>query len=32
MYHRKENRVKGHVYICVIAYFIIAALEYIAKI
>jgi len=31
MYHRKESRIKGHVYICVIAYFIIAAIEYISK-
>jgi len=31
MYHRKENRVKGHVYVCVIAYFIVAAIEYISK-
>jgi len=31
IYHRKEDRVKGHVYLCVIAYFIITAIEYIAK-
>jgi len=31
IYHRKEERVKGHVYVCVIAYFIITAIEYIAK-
>ena len=31
MYHRKEDRVKGHVYICFIAYFIFAAIEYISK-
>ncbi|MHB8125901.1 MAG: IS1634 family transposase [Desulfitobacteriaceae bacterium] len=30
MYHRKEVRVKGHVYVCVLAYFITMALEYIA--
>jgi transposase len=28
--HRKEIRVEGHVYVCVLAYFIIAAIEYIA--
>src|SRR5699024_8234713 len=31
MYHWKEERVKGHVYVCVIAYFLIMAVEYIAK-
>jgi len=31
MYHWKEERVKGHVYVCVIAYFIISAIEYLAK-
>lgn len=31
MYHWKEQRVKGHVYVCVIAYFLIQAVEYIAK-
>lgn len=30
MYHWKESRVKGHVYICVLAYFIMIAIEYIA--
>lgn len=30
MYHWKEDRVKGHVYVCVIAYFLIEAIEYIA--
>jgi hypothetical protein len=30
MYHRKEARVKGHIYICVLAYFAIMALEDIA--
>jgi len=31
MYHWKEVRIKGHVYLCVLAYFIIAALEYLSK-
>jgi len=31
MFHRKESRVKGHVYICVIAYFLMNAIEYISK-
>jgi transposase len=31
MYHWKEERVKGHVYVCVIAYFLMMAIEYIAK-
>ena len=31
IYHRKVDRVKGHVYICVIAYFIFTAIEYISK-
>lgn len=30
MYHWKESRVKGHVYVCVLAYFIMIAIEYIA--
>ncbi|EHQ89159.1 IS1634 family transposase [Desulfosporosinus youngiae] len=30
MYHRKEARVKGHIYVCVLAYFTIIALETIA--
>jgi transposase len=29
--HRKEIRVEGHVYVCVLAYFIINAIEYTAK-
>lgn len=28
MYHRKEERVKGYAYVCVIAYFLIAAIDY----
>lgn len=31
MYHWKEERVKGHVYICVLAYFIVNAIEYKAQ-
>ena len=31
MYHRKEERVKGHIYVCVLAYFVIMALENIAQ-
>ena len=31
MYHWKESRVKGHIYICVISYFLIASIEYISK-
>lgn len=31
MFHRKENRVKGHVYICVISYFLMMAIEHISK-
>lgn len=31
MYHWKEERVKGHVYICVLSYFVIMAIEYIAQ-
>lgn len=31
MFHRKESRIKGHVYICVIAYFLMIAIEYISK-
>jgi transposase len=31
IYHRKESKVKGHVYICVISYFLIIAIEYLAK-
>lgn len=31
MYHRKKNRVKGHIYACVISYFIVNAIEYMAK-
>ena len=31
LHHRKENRVKGHVYVCVLAYFLMAAIEYIAR-
>jgi len=31
MFHRKENRVKGHIYICVISYFLMIAIEYISK-
>lgn len=31
IYHRKQSRVKGHVYLCVISYFIINTIEYIAK-
>lgn len=31
MYHRKEVRVKGHVYICVLAYFVVIAIEYISQ-
>jgi transposase len=31
MYHWKEVRVKGHVYLCVLAYFVIAAIEYLSK-
>lgn len=31
MYHWKEERVKGHIYICVLSYFVIMALEYIAQ-
>jgi len=31
MYHRKESRVKGHVYMCVLAYFLVIAIEYIAQ-
>src|SRR5690554_1141287 len=31
MFHRKESRVKGHVYICVISYFLMIAIEYISK-
>ena len=31
MYHRKEERVKGHIYVCVLSYFGIMALEDIAQ-
>ena len=31
MFHCKESRIKGHVYICVIAYFLMIAIEYISK-
>jgi transposase len=31
IYHWKENRVKGHVYMCVIAYFLMMAIEYTSK-
>ena len=31
MYHWKESRVRGRVYVCVIAYFIVTAIEYISK-
>jgi len=31
MNHRKESRVKGHVYLCVISYFIMNAIDYISK-
>ncbi len=31
IYHRKESRVKGHVYVCVLAYFVMIAIEYIAQ-
>lgn len=31
MYHWKEERVKGHIYICVLAYFVTIAIEYIAQ-
>jgi len=31
MHHWKEIRVKGHVYLCVLAYFVIAAFEYLSK-
>ncbi len=31
MYHWKESRVKGHIYACVISYFLINAIEYISK-
>lgn len=31
MYHRKEVRIKGHVYVCVLACFMMTAIEYIAQ-
>ncbi|MEI3615058.1 IS1634 family transposase, partial [Pseudogracilibacillus sp. SO30301A] len=31
MYHWKEERVKGHVYVCVIAYFLMQSIDYIAQ-
>ena len=31
MYHWKENRVKGHIYMCVLAYFLMMAIEYTSK-
>jgi len=31
MNHRKKCRIKGHVYVCVISYFIVNAIEYISK-
>ena len=31
MYHWKDVRVKGHVYLCVIAYFVISVIEYLSK-
>lgn len=31
MFHRKKSRVKGHIYACVISYFIVNTIEYIAK-
>ncbi len=31
IYHWKENRVKGHIYMCVIAYFLMMAIEYTSK-
>ncbi|MDQ0255320.1 transposase [Evansella vedderi] len=31
MYHRKEECVKGHVYVCVIAYFLVMAIEYLEQ-
>ncbi len=31
MYHWKESRVKGHIYACVISYFLVNAIEYISK-
>jgi len=31
MYHWKDVRVKGHVYLCVLAYFVISAIEYLSK-
>ncbi|KFD40884.1 hypothetical protein HY02_07430 [Peptococcaceae bacterium SCADC1_2_3] len=31
MYHWKDVRVKGHVYLCVLAYFVISVIEYLSK-
>jgi len=31
MFHRKEKRVKGHIYICIISYFLMIAIEYNSK-
>lgn len=31
MYHRKEVRIKGHIYVCVLACFMMTAIEYVAQ-
>lgn len=31
MYHWKDVRVRGHVYLCVLAYFVISAIEYLSQ-